>query len=100
MMDDLSLVKDNCYTKKSESDPAGELLLKENGSTKEKLLKENGLTEEKLEKSLTLQSRARQFMKRQNWKNIAATACLLMAVVTCSAAFSLMGPFFPQEVNK
>lgn len=33
-----------------------------------------------------------------NWKNIAASTCLCLAVLTCNAAFSLMGPFFPQEV--
>lgn len=92
-MDGLSLVKDNHYIQESENYSEEELFLKRNNSTEEDLfLKDN---------DSTLQSRAakaKNILKRQNWKNIGATVCLLMAVVACSAAFSLMGPFFPQEV--
>ena len=35
-----------------------------------------------------------------NWRNIAASVCLWLAVLICSTAFSLMGPFFPQQVRK
>ena len=38
------------------------------------------------------------YLMSLNWRNIAATVCLWLAVLTCSAAYSLMGPFFPQEV--
>ena len=33
-----------------------------------------------------------------NWRNIVATTCLWLACGLCNAAFSLMGPFFPEEV--
>ena len=42
--------------------------------------------------------KAKTSLKALNWKNTAATVCLWLAVIICSAAFSLMAPFFPQEV--
>ena len=33
-----------------------------------------------------------------NWRNLVATTCLWLAYGVCTAAFSLLGPFFPEEV--
>ena len=35
----------------------------------------------------------------ENRRNIAASVCLWITFVICATAFSLMGPFFPGEVN-
>ena len=35
----------------------------------------------------------------ENRRNIAASVCLWTTFVICATAFSLMGPFFPGEVN-
>lgn len=40
----------------------------------------------------------RTYLDKLNWKNIAASLCLWISAMICSAAYSLMGPFFPQEV--
>ena len=36
---------------------------------------------------------------RENWRRILAIMCLWTAYVLCSAAYSLMNPFFPQVVS-
>lgn len=36
--------------------------------------------------------------KTKPWRSIAAVVCLWIAYGICNAAFSLMGPFFPEEV--
>lgn len=33
-----------------------------------------------------------------NWKNIAASVCLWIAYFLCNTGFSIIAPFFPQEV--
>ena len=34
-----------------------------------------------------------------NWKSLIATIFLMAAVAVCNAAFSIMAPFFPEEVS-
>ena len=34
-----------------------------------------------------------------NWKNLSATACLWLTYLFVSAAYSIIGPFFPSEVE-
>lgn len=34
-----------------------------------------------------------------NWRNLSAATCLWLTYGICSAAFSLLGPFFPEEVT-
>ena len=34
-----------------------------------------------------------------NWENIVAISCLLLAYLLCNMSYSIMGAFFPDEVN-
>ncbi len=37
---------------------------------------------------------------KKNWRNLLACACLWLADFTSSAAFSILAPFFPEEVSR
>ena len=50
------------------------------------------------EQSMSVGDKMWSCLARQNWRNIAALVFLWIAYVICTAAFSLMGPFFPEEV--
>ena len=50
-------------------------------------------------RKLSHKEKMKTYLTGVNWKNISASVCLWLAVLTCSAAYSLMGPFFPQEVR-
>ena len=51
-------------------------------------------------KKLSSKEKLKAYLTGVNWRNIAASVCLWLAAMICSAAFSLMGPFFPQQVRK
>ena len=38
------------------------------------------------------------FLLRVNWRNAMAILCLNVAYCMCSGAYSMMGPFFPEQV--
>ena len=46
----------------------------------------------------TMQQRIKSFL-RKNWRNVLVLVCLWIAFSLCTAAFSLMTPFFPKEVS-
>lgn len=46
----------------------------------------------------TISKRLRECLAEANWRNITASVFLWLAFLACSAAFSLIGTFFPQEV--
>ena len=48
--------------------------------------------------NLTLSGRVRLYLSGVNWRNVFAAVCLWIAFTLCSAAFSMIAPFFPQEV--
>lgn len=57
--------------------------------------------EEDHDQKLLLESEAgksKPFLYQVNWRNIATVVCLWMGYVVCAIGFSLLGPFFPQEV--
>lgn len=60
-----------------------------------------GLLQKKKETSipLPLSTRLKLYFTGINWKNIVATVCLWIAFALCSAALSMIAPFFPQEVR-
>ena len=37
-------------------------------------------------------------LREVNWKNIVIIACLWLAVLLCSMAYSIIAPFFPNKV--
>ena len=37
---------------------------------------------------------------RRNWKNLITTICLWLTYLVVSAAYSIIGPYFPSEVGK
>ena len=45
----------------------------------------------------TSQQRIKSFL-RKNWRNVLVLVCLWIAFSLCTAAFSLIAPFFPKEV--
>ena len=50
-------------------------------------------------RKLSSKEKLKVYLTGVNWKNIAASVCLWLAVLTCCTAFSLMGLFFPQQVT-
>ena len=50
---------------------------------------------DKLAKKKTWLTRLREV----NWKNIVIMACLWLAVLLCSMAYSIVAPFFPSKVR-
>ena len=46
----------------------------------------------------TTQQKIKSFL-RKNWRNVLVLVCLWIAFSLCTAAFSLMTPFFPKEVS-
>ena len=46
----------------------------------------------------TTPQRIKSFL-RKNWRNVLVLVCLWIAFSLCTAAFSLMTPFFPKEVQ-
>ena len=45
-----------------------------------------------------LSTRIKLYLIGINWKTVFAAVCLWIAFTLCSAAFSMIAPFFPQEV--
>ena len=38
-------------------------------------------------------------LRRWNWKNITTISCLWLAYLLCNMSYSIVGPFFPDEVH-
>lgn len=66
----------------------------------ESFLKEEDITGQKTSAKLGVSAiqKTKAYLLDLNWKSIAITACLWIAVLICSAEYSIVAPFFPQEV--
>ena len=42
----------------------------------------------------------RSALRRIKWRNVVVAVCLWLAYTLCSAAYSIINPFFPQEVRQ
>ncbi len=56
------------------------------------------LSKKETSTALPLSARVRLYFTGIDWKNVFAAVCLWIAFTLCSAAFSMIAPFFPQEV--
>lgn len=79
----------------SDSDSTGT----ESEEKEKEVLLNNKVLEAELQTNQHVTERIRSCLARQSWNNLAALVLLWMAYCTCAAAFSLMGPFFPEEVG-
>ena len=59
---------------------------------------DEGLVDQKEPMIESTSARIKQYLTSTNWRNVLAAACLWIAFMLCSAAFSIIGPFFPEEV--
>ena len=70
------------------------------GSENESFLKEKDLTDQHYtaKPGLSIMQKTRACLTELKWKSIIITVFLWIAVLICSAEYSVVAPFFPQEV--